>query len=127
MQEETIGKNDSLAVSSFDLFITFRGVECAMYPVLYPSTDFSDTGILDHYKTESDDHSVRVVSIGRSWTREVCSSVRVYGEQRGLSSFLYEKQLAMKYFAAHTRAQQIGVTADVMTRDSQGSTGCPLR
>ena len=37
--------------------------------------------------------------------------------------FLYEKHLAMKYFAAHTRAQQMNLTADVLTRDSQGSTG----
>ena len=29
----------------------------------------------------------------------------------------------MKYFAAHTRAQRMGVTADVMVRDSQASAG----
>ena len=31
--------------------------------------------------------------------------------------------MAMKFFAAHSRAQQIGLTADIMTRDSQASTG----
>ena len=29
----------------------------------------------------------------------------------------------MKYFAAHNRAQQMNLTADVLTRDSQSSTG----
>ena len=29
----------------------------------------------------------------------------------------------MKYFAAHTRAQRLGITADILTRDSQGSAG----
>ena len=94
-----------------------------MFPVLYPETALSDTGILKHYKDDSGDRSARIVSIGRSWTRKVCSSVRVYAEQRDLAFFLYEKQMAMKYFAAHSRAQRMGVTADVMTRDSQSSTG----
>ena len=31
--------------------------------------------------------------------------------------------MANRYFAAQVRAQQLGVTADIMTRDSQGSTG----
>ena len=51
------------------------------------------------------------------------SSVRVYGEQRDLSFFLYEKHLANKFFAAHVRAQKMGITADVLTRDSQTSSG----
>ena len=36
---------------------------------------------------------------------------------------MYEKLMAMKYFSAHTRAQQSAVTADVMMRDSQASAG----
>ena len=51
------------------------------------------------------------------------SSVRVYGEQRDLPFFLYEKQLAQKFFAAHVRAKRMGVTGDVMARDSQSSAG----
>ena len=80
-------------------------------------------GIFDHYLARSGDETSRVVSIGLSWTRKVLSSVRVYGEQRDLAFFLYERQLAQKYSAARTRAQHLGVTADVMTRDSQASTG----
>ena len=29
----------------------------------------------------------------------------------------------MKHFAAHSRAQRFGITADILTRDSQGSAG----
>jgi hypothetical protein len=123
MQKLLLEKDGCLSISSFDLFINHAGIECAMFPVLYPETAFSDTGILKHYKDDSGDQSARIVSIGRSWTRKVCSSVRVYAEQRDLAFFLYEKQMAMKYFAAHSRAQRMGVTADVMTRDSQSSTG----
>ena len=94
-----------------------------MYPVLYPTTDFTDTGITDHYKARTQDGTNRVVSIGLSWTRKVLSSARVYGEQRDLPFFLYEKHLANKYFNAQVRAKSLGVTADVMTRDSQASTG----
>ena len=49
--------------------------------------------------------------------------MRVYAEQSGLAFLLYEKQLANKYFAAHTRVQQRNLMADVMTRDSQSSAG----
>ena len=66
---------------------------------------------------------MRIVSIGRSFTRKALSSVRAYAEQRDLVFLMYEKQLAQKFFAAHTRGQRMGVTADVMTRDSQGSSG----
>ena len=60
---------------------------------------------------------------GLSWTAKVLSGVRVYAENRDLSFFLYEKHMASKYFHAQVRAKRLGVTADVMTRDSQLSTG----
>ena len=122
-QRIRIENRSSLNLSSYDLFIVFRGVECAMYPVLYPTTDFTDTGIMEHYKAKTADSTNRVVSIGLSWTRKVLSSARVYGEQRDLPFFLYEKHLANKYFNAQVRAKSLGVTGDVMTRDSQASTG----
>ena len=34
----------SLNMSSYDLFIVQKGVECAVAPWLYPTTDFTDTG-----------------------------------------------------------------------------------
>ena len=113
----------SLNISSYDLFIVQTGIECAMFPWLYPTTDFTDTGILQHYQHKYGDDSNRVVSIGYSWTRKVLSSVRAYGEQRDLSFFLYEKLLACKYFHAQVRARQLGITADILTRDSQASAG----
>ena len=123
LQGERLSQGESLYISSYDLFINFAGVEAAMYPVLYPSTDFTDSGILAHYKDTYGDDTNRVLSIGSSWTRKVLSSVRVYGEHRDLSFFLYEKHLANKFFAAHVRAQKMGITADVLTRDSQTSSG----
>ena len=51
-------------ISSYDLFIMHHGIECAMYPHLYPQACFSDTGIMQHYLEETDDHTNRVVSIG---------------------------------------------------------------
>ena len=60
-----------LNVSSYDLFIVHHGIECAMFPVLYPTTDFTDTGILAHYQAHHDDQTSRVVSIAYSWTRKV--------------------------------------------------------
>ena len=56
-------------------------------------------------------------------SHEVLSSVRVYGEHRDLAFFLYEKYLAQKFFSAQVRGKQLGVTADVMARDSQTSAG----
>ena len=99
-----------IQISSYDLFVLFTGIECAMFPVLYPTTDFTDTGIREHYKHHHNDDTNRVVSIGLSWTRKVLSSVRVYAEQRDLPFFLYEKYLAGKFFQAQCRAQQMGVT-----------------
>ena len=51
------------------------------------------------------------------------SSVRVYAEAESLAFFLHQKQMALKFFAAQTRARQFGVTADVMLRSSQASAG----
>ena len=51
------------------------------------------------------------------------SSVRVYGEQRDLSFFLYERHLASKYFAAQQMGKRMDTTGDVLTRDSQASAG----
>ena len=94
-----------------------------MFPHLYPLTEFTDTGILGHYRNESGDSSTRVVSTGTSWTRKALSEVRLYAEQRDLTFFLYEKSLAQKFSSAQVRAQRMGVTADGMARDSQASSG----
>ena len=77
-----------LTISSYDLFIVMEGIECAMYPHLYPTTRFTDTGIRSHMRAETEDNNIRVVSIARSWTRKALSSVRVYAEHRDLSFFL---------------------------------------
>ena len=127
-QKDRITKKLSLNISSFDLFIVKNGIECAMYPHLYPTTEFSDTGIMETYKwkhkqNDTKDDTNRVVSIGLSWTRKVLSEVRLYGEHRDLPFFLYEKHLAHKYFAAQSLGQRKGVTADVLARDSQTSSG----
>ena len=89
MQKELLENDGILTISSFDLFINHTGIECAMYPVLYPETAFTDTGILETYRDESGDTTTRTVSIGHSWTMKVCSRVRVYGESNHLAFFLY--------------------------------------
>ena len=99
--QEILNTQASRNVSSYSLFVVDRGIECAMFPHLYPTTAFTDTGILEYYRDRSGDTTNRVCSIGLSWTRKVLSGVRVYGEQRDLTFFLYEKQLASKYFNAH--------------------------
>ena len=92
-------------------------------PHLYPSTDFTDTGILEHHQHQSAHDANRTVSVGLSWTRKVLSNVRVYGEHRDLAFFLYERYLAGRFFFAQVRAKRMGVTGDVMARDSQASAG----
>ena len=49
--------------------------------------------------------------------------MRRYAEHRDLAFFMYEKHLASTYFAAHCRAKDFGVTADVMARTSQLTAG----
>ena len=55
---------------------------------LYPEIAFTDTGILQTYRDELGDRTVRTVSIGHSWTLKVCSGVRVYGESNHLAFFM---------------------------------------
>ena len=43
---DLLARQASLNISSYALFIMYEGVECAMFPVLYPTTDFTDTGII---------------------------------------------------------------------------------
>ena len=42
---ERIDKEESFNISSYDLFanMDLRGIECAMFPWLYPRSEFSDT------------------------------------------------------------------------------------
>ncbi len=124
-QEHLILHNRSLNLSSYSLFIIERGIECAMFPHLYPQTQFTDTAVWNHYQAtvERDEVRNRLCSIGYSWTRKALSSVRVYAEQRDLAFFLYEVDLANRYFNAHARAKRLTVTADVMARDSHTSRG----
>ena len=79
-------RNSILAISSCDLFIVLNGIECAMRPRLYPTTDFTDTDIRTNCQTSSSDYTQRVVSIGLSSTRKVPSSVRAYDAGRDLFS-----------------------------------------
>ena len=118
-----LAQKKSLNISSYGLFVVYDGIECAMFPHLYPCSASSDTGILQHYRDRTGDKTPRIVSIGLSWVRKILSEVRVYGEQRDLPFFLYERHMARKFFAAHVRGQSMGVTGDVMTRDSQASGG----
>jgi hypothetical protein len=99
-QQRILKTGASKNISSYDLFVVHRGFECAMFPHLYPTGDFTDTGILQHYQAVHGDNTSRVASIGLSWTRKCLSGVRAYGEHRDLSFFLYERHLAAKYFHA---------------------------
>lgn len=122
-QQRRIEAGESLYMSSYDLFIVQRGVECAIFLHLYPTSAFTDTGQLQRYQEETGDSTNKIFSIGLSWTRKVLSSVRAYGEARDLTYLLYERHLAQMFFSAHVRGQRYGVTADVMSRHSQASTG----
>ena len=51
------------------------------------------------------------------------SSVRVYAEHSDLAFFLYERSLANKFYNAHLLARERNLTADVLMRHSQVSTG----
>ena len=44
-------------------------------------------------------------------------SVRVYGEHRDLSFLLYEKHMAIKFFAAQVRAQKMGITVVILAQE----------
>ena len=63
-QHQVLDTAGATNISSYDLFIVHHGMECAMFPDLYPHAQLTDTGILHQYMEESDDHTNRVVSIG---------------------------------------------------------------
>ena len=71
MHNRILDSREVRTISSFDLFINHTGIECAIWPWLYPRTQFSDTGLYAHYKDETGDDSSRIVSIAESWTRKV--------------------------------------------------------
>eukprot|EP00959_Pyramimonas_sp_CCMP1952_P151862 3177426-Pyramimonas_sp.AAC.1 len=95
-------------IHSYDLFVVYDGMECAAWPWLCPTTDFTDTGILAHYRSVRADNTNRTVSIGESFTRKCRSEVRAYAENPDLAFFLYETQMARKFFHAHSRGQKLG-------------------
>ena len=65
-QKHRLLTGTTLNLSSYDLFVQKVGIECAMYPILYPTTDFTDTGILAHYQHVYADNTARICSIGLS-------------------------------------------------------------
>ena len=74
MQKELLENDRILTISSFDLSINHTGIECAMFPVLYPETAFTDTGILQTYRDESGDRTVRTaVSYTHLTLPTICS------------------------------------------------------
>ena len=87
--------------------------------MLYPTDAFTDTGLRELHAGSAN----RIFSIGDSWTRKVLSSVRAYAEHADLASFLYERSLANKFYNAHLLAHERNLTADVLMRHSQVSTG----
>ena len=44
-QQQRRATKASMSISSYDLFIVYAGIETAIYPELYPSVEFTDTGI----------------------------------------------------------------------------------
>ena len=52
-QHKRIAAGSSLNISSLDLFINIHGIECAMFPVLYPFGSWSDTGLKQAYVDDS--------------------------------------------------------------------------
>ena len=63
-QHHVLSTAGATNISSYDLFIVHRGIECAIFPHLYPQSCFTDTGIMRHYLEEFQDNTDRVVSIG---------------------------------------------------------------
>ena len=47
-QRSRLQSGASLNISSFDLFINMKGIEAAIFPVLYPTADFTDTGLISN-------------------------------------------------------------------------------
>ena len=68
MHNRILDNNDYRTISSFDLLNNHQGIECAIWPWLYPQTNFSDTGLYANYKEETGDDTIRIVSIGRLYT-----------------------------------------------------------
>ena len=52
-QRKRIEAKNSLNISSYDLYIVKNGIGCAMYPQFYLTTDFTDTGIVEHYEDKT--------------------------------------------------------------------------
>jgi hypothetical protein len=62
-QAKRIEHKACMQISSFDLFITYHGIECGIFPELYPTADFIDTGSVD--------------TIYRGWQEAITSEVAV--------------------------------------------------
>ena len=54
-QKTRIANGSSLNLSSYDLFIVWNGIECGMFPALYPNGEWSDTGFQNVYVESSGD------------------------------------------------------------------------
>ena len=71
-------------IRTCDLLVTFKGVECAAWPWLYPTADFTDTGISRLLAEFHDDRQNRTISCGYSFNRKAFSEIRAYAENPDL-------------------------------------------
>ena len=88
--------------------------------MIWDRQDWSVTPGKRHWrlKTVAVNATFPFVTCVAKWPRH-----RAHAEHCDLAYWMYEKWMAMQRFHAQVRAQRMGVTADVMTRDSQVSSG----
>ncbi|CAK0804556.1 unnamed protein product, partial [Prorocentrum cordatum] len=60
-------------IRTFDFFVTFKGVECAAWPWLYPASDFTDASVSRLIAEFHDDKQNRTISSGYSFNGKALS------------------------------------------------------
>ena len=121
---EVPAERREMFIATYRLLIQSRGIEVALFPVLYPWAVYSDSDVIIWSKERQLLKKSQLPSMKTSFLRKVHSRCRVYGDAEAvpdLAFLLYDMATAQRISASIAVAERKGITPDVVADNSSTS------
>ena len=121
---EVPAERREMFIATYRLLIQSRGIEVALFPVLYPWEVYSDSDVITWSKERQLLKKSQLPSMKTSFLRKVHSRCRVYGDAEAvpdLAFLLYDMATAQRISASIAVAERQGITSDVVADNSSTS------
>ena len=121
---EVPAERREMFIATYRLLIQSRGIEVALFPVLYPWEVYSDSDVSIWSKDRQLLKKSQLPSMKTSFLRKVHSRCRAYGDAEAVSDLaflLYDMATAQRISASIAVAERKGITPDVVADNSSTS------